>query len=189
MDQSISAIRNRIVDHGVESPDQLLANPKNWRIHPEIQQKSMLDVLERVGWVQSVIVNKRTNFLVDGHLRVSLAMRRNETQIPVSYVDLSDDEESLILATFNPLAGLAITDQAQIRSLVSGVSMGGVEDLLDSIGFSFDQKKEPKKIDLRPFTKNHILISILDGADLSAITQIVEKIEGMNYVEVTRASN
>jgi hypothetical protein len=27
--------RNRIIGHGEEAPDQLLANPRNWRIHPK----------------------------------------------------------------------------------------------------------------------------------------------------------
>jgi hypothetical protein len=30
--------RNRIVGSGEEPPDQLLANPANWRIHPGSQQ-------------------------------------------------------------------------------------------------------------------------------------------------------
>ena len=30
--------RNRIVGEGVEAPDQLLANPQNWRTHPKFQQ-------------------------------------------------------------------------------------------------------------------------------------------------------
>ena len=30
--------KNRIDGHGEEAPDQLLANPKNWRLHPAQQQ-------------------------------------------------------------------------------------------------------------------------------------------------------
>lgn len=30
--------RNRIAGAGEEAPDQLLANPANWRIHPKAQQ-------------------------------------------------------------------------------------------------------------------------------------------------------
>jgi DNA modification methylase len=49
--------RNRIVGHGEEDPTQLLANPKNWRIHPKAQQDALVGVLNEVGWVQDVIVN------------------------------------------------------------------------------------------------------------------------------------
>jgi hypothetical protein len=38
----------------------------------------MRDVLDRVGWVQSVIVNRKTGRLVDGHLRVQLAVDAGE---------------------------------------------------------------------------------------------------------------
>ena len=66
--------RNRIVGQGEEAPDQLLANPRNWRIHPKAQQDALVSVLDQVGWVQEIIVNQRTGYVVDGHLRVSLAI-------------------------------------------------------------------------------------------------------------------
>ncbi len=157
-------IRNRITGHGEEAPDQLLANPKNWRIHPENQQQGLTTVLERVGWVQSVIVNKRTGFLVDGHLRVSLALRRGEKSVPVAYVDLTEEEEALILATLDPLASLAVTDQAQIRSLIDDVDRDeGIDKLLSGIGFAFDgdtptskdQGGKTKEIDPDEFQLGH----------------------------------
>lgn len=73
--------RNRIVEYGQEAPDQLLANPANWRIHPKSQQDALAGVLDQVGWVQTVIVNRQTGHVVDGHLRVSLAISRNEPSI------------------------------------------------------------------------------------------------------------
>lgn len=39
--------RNRIVGHEDVAPDQLLANPKNYRRHPAAQQKAMGGVLIR----------------------------------------------------------------------------------------------------------------------------------------------
>ena len=90
--------RNRIVGTGEEKPDALLANPRNWRIHPKLQREAMAGVLDQVGWIQNVMVNRRTGFLVDGHLRVDLAMERGEASIPVVYVDLTEEEEGLALA-------------------------------------------------------------------------------------------
>ena len=96
---------NRIARHGVERPDQLLANPRNHRIHPKHQQDTLRAVLDEVGWVQDVIVNERTGTIVDGHLRVSLALQESEDQIPVAYVHLTDHEEALVLATFDSITG------------------------------------------------------------------------------------
>ena len=118
------AWQSRIIGHGEEQPDQLLANPANWRIHPEAQQKALAGVLDEVGWVQDVIVNQRTGHLVDGHLRVALAMRRDEPSIPVVYVDLSEAEESVILATLDPLSAMAVADKGKLDELLRDVSTG-----------------------------------------------------------------
>ena len=82
---------NRIVCHGEEKPYKLLANPANWRRHGESQQRALSGVLGEVGLVQSVIVNRTTGHLVDGHLRVELAIAAHQPQIPVVYVELSED--------------------------------------------------------------------------------------------------
>ena len=116
-------IRSRIVGHGEEAPDQLLANPANWRIHPKAQQDAMKGILDQVGWVQSVIVNRTTGHLVDGHLRVSLALREDLPTVPVAYVDLTPEEEALVLATLDPLAALAVTDKDKLAELLAEVSV------------------------------------------------------------------
>ena len=110
--------KNRIVATGEESPDQLLANPANWRVHPKAQQDALASVLDEVGWVQRVIVNKTTSHVVDGHLRVALALSREEPTIPVSYVELSAAEEQMVLATFDPLAAMAATDKNKLAELL-----------------------------------------------------------------------
>ena len=116
--------RNRISGYGEESPDQLLANPANWRIHPKGQQDALAGVLSEVGYVQNVIVNQRTGHLVDGHLRVSLALRDNQPTIPVTYIDVDEAEEALILATLDPLAAMAATDASKLAELLESVSTG-----------------------------------------------------------------
>lgn len=127
--------RNRIIGHGEEAPDQLLANPRNFRVHPKPQQDALSGVLSEVGWVQDVIVNQRTGHVVDGHLRVSLAIGKGEPSIPVVYVDLSPEEEALILATLDPLAAMAATDAEQLDALLREVSTGdaAVQAMLDAL--------------------------------------------------------
>src|SRR5918994_388953 len=98
---------NRLVGAGEEAPDQLLANPKNWRLHPRAQQDALGSVLDRVGWVDQVIVNRTTGHLVDGHLRVELALSRGEPSVPVTYVELTEAEEHLVLASLDPIAAMA----------------------------------------------------------------------------------
>ena len=110
--------RNRIVGQGDEAPDQLLANPSNWRIHPTAQREALAAVLDDVGWVQRVIVNRTTQHVVDGHLRVALALSRDEPTIPVNYVELDEREEALVLAALDPIAAMATTDKNKLRELL-----------------------------------------------------------------------
>jgi predicted RNA methylase len=128
-----SPIRSRIVGSGEEAPDQLLANPRNWRIHPKAQQSALSAVLEEVGWVQQVIVNRTTGYVVDGHLRVALALSRSEPVVPVLYVELTPEEEALILASLDPLAGMAVTDQVILDDLVADLVITDT-DLAELLG-------------------------------------------------------
>ncbi len=113
--------QNRIIATGEADPEQLLANPLNFRIHPRDQQEALEAVLDEVGWVQDVIVNAKTNTLIDGHLRVKLALRKGETSIPVKYVELSEQEEVQILAAFDPVAAMAATDKEKLAALFAEI--------------------------------------------------------------------
>ena len=112
---------NRITRYAEVEPSTLAAHPQNWRRHPGSQAAALAAVLADVGYVQSVVVNERSGRIVDGHLRVELAIDRAEPFVPVTYVDLSDDEESLVLATFDPLGALASTDAATLRDLLGSL--------------------------------------------------------------------
>lgn len=127
--------KNRIIGYGEEPIDQILFNPANWRIHPKSQQDALTGVLEEVGWVQNVIVNKRTGHLVDGHLRVQLADRAGEKTIPVTYVDLSESEEMTVLATIDPIAALAATDKEKLDEVLRGVHADDarIQELIASV--------------------------------------------------------
>jgi ParB-like chromosome segregation protein Spo0J len=114
-------MRSRIVGEADVAPDQLLANPLNWRLHPKEQREALAGVLDEVGWVQRIIVNRTTGHVVDGHARVELALQRSEATVPVLYVELSEAEERLVLASLDPIGGLAATDAARLEELLAGV--------------------------------------------------------------------
>ena len=140
----MSRWQDRIVGQGKENPEQLLANPQNWRIHPKHQQDALKGALDEIGWIQQVIVNQRTGHLVDGHLRVELSMREGETEVPVIYVDLSEAEEKLALATIDPLSAMAETDQGMLDRLIEDLEVNSddLNSLLESLA-SQDLLDEP----------------------------------------------
>jgi ParB-like chromosome segregation protein Spo0J len=127
--------RSRIVRHADVDPATLTANPRNWRLHPQHQKTALAAVLDDVGWVSEVIVNERTGLVVDGHLRLTLALERHEEAVPVRYVDLDEREEALVLASLDPIAALADSDADALQRLIEelGEQDGAVADVLAGI--------------------------------------------------------
>ncbi len=56
--------------------------------------------------------------------------------MPVLWVDLSPDEELLVLATLNPIAAMATTDEAKMNDLLAEVAVddAGLARMLDGLG-------------------------------------------------------
>lgn len=110
--------KNRIVGQRMADPKTLKANAANWRIHPEAQRKALAEVLDTVGWVDQILVNRTTGNMIDGHLRVDEAIAREEAEVPVLEVELSEEEERLVLATLDPLSAMAATDWEKLEDLI-----------------------------------------------------------------------
>lgn len=125
---------NRIVGQDTVDPSTLNPNPENWREHPASQRAALADVLGAVGWIDQVIVNKRTGRMIDGHLRVHLAVEQGETSIPVMYVDLNEDEERMVLASFDAITSLATTNADKLTELLNELSTadGAVGELMNN---------------------------------------------------------
>ena len=117
------AWRSRIVGHGEADPATLIANPRNWRTHPPEQRAALVAELDRVGFVQSVVVNRTTGLLVDGHLRVEVAVERRVPTIPVVYVELTEEEEARVLVALDPLGSMAGTNDALLQDLLDGLDL------------------------------------------------------------------
>ena len=113
--------QNKIVGHEDVPPDQLMAHPENWRAHPKYQQEALRGVINDIGYIKSVTVNKRTGRVVDGHLRVTLALRDSIPTIPVEYVELTEAEEAEALLTLDPIAALAGSDKENLEALLAQV--------------------------------------------------------------------
>jgi hypothetical protein len=114
--------RSRIVGHAEVAPAELVPNPRNWRTHPTEQHAALSGALAEVGWVAEVLVNRTTGHVVDGHLQVDLAVTHHEPTIPLTYVELSEAEEQLVLATLDPLAAMATAEKDALAALLADLS-------------------------------------------------------------------
>jgi hypothetical protein len=127
--------KSRIVGHGEVDPTTLTPNPLNARRHPPRQRRVLSSVLDEVGYVQDCIVNQRSGYVIDGHLRVEIAIERGQPTIPVKYVDLSEEEEALGLATFDPIGALAYLDIEAMTELAEAIGpvSADIDTLLDEL--------------------------------------------------------
>ncbi len=131
----VTAWRNRIVGEGEQPASQFIANPNNWRVHPLAQRDAMRGALNEVGWVQRVIVNRRTGYLVDGHERVWQALQNGDAPVPYVEVDLDPAEEAYVLATLDPIGAMAQASKDQLGTLLAEVQSGeaGVQAMLAEV--------------------------------------------------------
>ncbi len=125
--------KNRIVGTGTVRPQDVTPHPMNWRRHPDHQKHALSALLDEVGWVDHVVINRRTGHVVDGHLRLELAKERGEAEVPALFVDLSEEEELAVLATLDPIAAMATSDADKIAELLELAEQTDVLDLITHV--------------------------------------------------------
>lgn len=110
----------------------LTENPQNWRRHSEEQLQSLRDLLSDpdVGWAGACLYNERTQRLIDGHARKSVADPK--TPVPVLVGEWSEEAERKILATLDPVGQMAQGDAEAYAKLIETVTAESlwVRDLL-----------------------------------------------------------
>lgn len=144
-------VKNRIVEVKEIAVAQVMDNPLNWREHPQAQGDALKALLDAVGFVRGVIINQRTNQLLDGHLRVLLAREAGMTRIPATIVDLNEAEERTLLALYDPIKALAVLDDDKSNILSARLKEEGsrvaeiVQRLLNDSEMSIGRVKQVDK--------------------------------------------
>lgn len=128
-------IRDRVKELRRVPAGELLANPKNWRLHPPKQRAVLEGLLAEVGYADALIARELpdgTLELIDGHLR---AETTPDAVVPVLILDVSESEADKILTTLDPLAAMAEIDDEKLRALLDDVQTGSqdVAEMLDSL--------------------------------------------------------
>ncbi len=122
----MTAIRDRIVELRRVPASELVADPRNWRRHPPAQQRALRSVLAEVGYADALLARQTAEglVLIDGHLR---AETTPDEVVPVLVLDINEDEAAMILATLDPLAGMAIADSDALAALLASVTISDDE--------------------------------------------------------------
>jgi len=125
--------------------------------------------------------------MLDGHARVKEALSRNDNQlIPYVEVDVTEAEEHLILATFDPITGLASHNRDALDLLLNSVQTDDLalqslmHDLAASIGLLEANKIEDVWQEMPEFIQNDatyrsIIIHFENQEDLDRFSRVVEQ--------------
>ena len=110
-------IRDRIVELRRVPARELTADPRNWRKHPKAQRAALRTVLTEIGYADALLARETPTglMLIDGHLRAETTPGQT---VPVLVLDVDEIEAGKILATLDPLAGMAERDQVAAADLV-----------------------------------------------------------------------
>ena len=142
-------IRNRIRELKNVRAADLIANPLNWRAHPEQQRTAMTAILAEVGMVDALLVREVEGGqyeIIDGHMRAALMPHE---EVPCLVLDVTPEEATKVLLTFDPLAAMAEANSANLDALLREVEFGEaalqelVSGLAEKVGL-YDQGQEPE---------------------------------------------
>ncbi len=141
--------KNLIVGREDVAPMSLTPSPRNFRSHNLQQRKITTESLNELGFVGDIIANKRTNHILNGHLRQELAIAEDAATIPVTWVDVDEATELKILAFFDRVGEMAEIDPEALNRAVSSFTVektgGTLETDLGEWLATFETFKKPKR--------------------------------------------
>lgn len=110
-------ISNRVKELRFVRAGSLLADPRNWRRHPEKQRAALRGVLSEIGYTDALLARETPDglMLIDGHLRADVTP---EMDVPVLIIDADEKAAARILATLDPLASMAEADADALDDLI-----------------------------------------------------------------------
>lgn len=112
-----------LISHRAEvDPLDLRPQLHNFRIHAMNQRQVTTASLDELGHVGDILVNVRSGRIVNGHLRVELALAENQPHVPVTYLDCDEATERIVLAFFDRVGEGAITDAERLQHTLSRIT-------------------------------------------------------------------
>ena len=91
--------------------EKLVPHPRNDRVHPDRQIELLADIMRAQGIRYSIVVSKRSGFIVSGHGRLEAARMLGLKEYPCDWQDFPDeaaevaqltaDNRLMLLAEFN----------------------------------------------------------------------------------------
>lgn len=103
-------------------------NPRKDLQPGDVEYDNLEHSIERFGYVDPIIWNKRTGNIVGGHQRYKILASRGDTEIEVSVVDLSEEEEKAFNVALNKINGQ--WDDEKLSELLREISNSDIDVLI-----------------------------------------------------------
>ena len=120
-EQVATKFKSRVKELRNVSAKDILANPKNWRVHSENQEFVLKEILNKVGFCDALLARETEDgelILIDGHLRKDVAA---DEEVPVLILDLTEEEADYVLTTYDGVTNLAYADEDKLQALIEGL--------------------------------------------------------------------
>lgn len=177
-------LRDRIRELRRVPANELIPNPRNWRLHPPAQQAALAALLADVGYAGALLAREREDGkleLIDGHLRAETTP--NEI-LPVLVLDVNEQEAAQLLATFDRVSAAAQTDYEQLRSLLATVDFHSpaVDSLFEELRQQMHEHashaatNEPAPVEIYP-----VFQVLVDCRDEAEQRDVYEAIQGAGH--------
>lgn len=122
-----------------QSVDKLLKAPYNPRkeLKPgDVEYTKLKNSIEKFGYVEPIIVNDRTGYIVGGHQRLSVLKDLGYTEVEVVHVDLDDAHEKALNIALNKVSG--DWDADKLEDLLRDININSDLDIKFT-GFDLDE--------------------------------------------------
>ena len=123
----------------------------NPRVISDDDMKSLKRSLKEFGFVDPVIVNKKSGNIVGGHQRVDAAKELDFAEVPAVYVNLSLSREKALNLALNKISGewdmpklkdvLEEIDSGEFDLEITGFGEMEIADMMEQV---HQEEKEPK---------------------------------------------
>ena len=176
-------IKDRIKELRRVKASELLKNPKNWRKHPANQRKAMQSVLDSIGYADALIARETPDglMLIDGHLRSDVTP---DQEVPVLVVNLTEEESDIMLATLDPLAGMADVDNKLLTDLLQSINLDDtLSELIDSVAEDFGIV--PPNVNFPEYDENNVIHKKISKLGKICHKKAKEFIENSEIPELT----
>jgi len=99
-------------------PHTLREHQRNWRVHPAKQLEILERLLGDLGQIGAIIASKWTRTVLNGHARLRIALETDQPSVLVQWVDVTQEEEDVVLASFDAVGAMRTTREDRLMKLM-----------------------------------------------------------------------